>query len=44
MEVYPLLLYGRAVCTQDKLLCCRGEVGKTSDWQIFMVELRVLAK
>lgn len=42
--MYPLVLYGGAICSQDELLCCRGEVGKTSDWQIFVIELGVLAK
>ena len=43
-ETYALVLYGGAVSSQDEFLCCIGEVDKTSDWQIFMIELRVLAK
>lgn len=44
LEVYPLVLYGGAVGSEDELLRCRGEVGKTGDGQIFVIELRVLAK
>lgn len=34
---------GRGLLSQNELLGCGGEVGKTGDWEVFVVEVRVVA-
>jgi len=42
-ELYPLLLDRWAICSQDELLGCRGEIYKARYGEVFVVEVWVFA-